>query len=163
MSAWLRLQRRFRKDSLYGQDQDGRIYDVEDASTLLLRLENGAICTVQSNFDIPDEAAKWRLEFFGTRGRLLGDNVIGQVDGGSVDAVYTSDGAEYDARQDRRAGSATRMAAEFGNMYTREIENFGDAVLHGAPLVAPGQCAVDAQRVVEAAYRADAEKRVIEL
>ena len=36
---------------------------------------------------IPDEAALWRLEFFGTRGRLAGKGVIGQVDGGSVDAL----------------------------------------------------------------------------
>ena len=138
-------------------------YEVEDSSTLLLRLENGAICTVQSNFNIPDEAAKWRLEFFGTRGRLSGDNVIGQVDGGSVDALFVSGDAGYDARQDGRTQRPAPLRAAFGNLYAREIENFGEAVLDGAPLVAPGQCAVEAQRVVEAAYRADREKRTIAL
>jgi predicted dehydrogenase len=140
-------------------------YEVDDASTLLLRLENGAICTVQSNFNIPDEAAKWRLNFFGTKGRLLGDSVIGQVDGGSVDALYTTGDMGYDAQQNgqKQNQKAIQLAAEFGNLYTREIENFGEAVLNGVPLVAPGQCAVDAQQIVEAAYRADAEKRTIDL
>ena len=38
---------------------------------VLLRMENGAQCVVQSNFNIPDEAAKWRLAFFGDQGRLI--------------------------------------------------------------------------------------------
>ena len=33
-------------------------YDVEDTSTILMRMENGAQCVVQSNFNIPDEASK---------------------------------------------------------------------------------------------------------
>ena len=59
-------------------------YDVEDTSTILMRMENGAQCVVQSNFNIPDEASKWRVEFFGTKGRLLGDTMIGQIDGGKL-------------------------------------------------------------------------------
>ena len=39
-------------------------YEVEDSSNLLLRLENGALCTVQTNFNIPDPVAKWRFEMF---------------------------------------------------------------------------------------------------
>lgn len=63
-------------------------YDVEDTSTILMRMENGAQCVVQSNFNIPDEASKWRVEFFGTKGRLLGDTMIGQIDGGKLNAVF---------------------------------------------------------------------------
>ena len=33
-------------------------YDVEDTSTVLMRLENGAQCVVQANFNIPDEASR---------------------------------------------------------------------------------------------------------
>lgn len=138
-------------------------YEVEDSSTVLLRLENGAICTVQSNFNIPDEAAKWRLEFFGTRGRLLGDSVIGQVDGGEVDALFLNEERGYDAQQDGERARAEKLDVAFGNMYTREIVSFGESILEGRPLEVPAQDAVNVQRVVEAAYRANDEKRIVDL
>jgi alanyl-tRNA synthetase len=50
-------------------------------------MKNGAQCVVQTNFNIPDEVSKWRLEFFGTRGRLMGDTIIGQNDGGKLNFV----------------------------------------------------------------------------
>ena len=55
------------------------------------------------------------------------------------------------------------LEAEFGNLYTREIVSFGESVLEGKPLTAPAQDAVDVQRVIEAAYRANDEKRIIDL
>ena len=138
-------------------------YEVEDISTVLMRLENGAICTVQTNFNIPDDAAKWRLEFYGTQGRLLGDTVIGQVDGGHVDAMFLEGMKGYDAQQDGSKAVSEELEAEFGNLYTREIVSFGESVLEGKPLTAPAQDAVDVQRVIEAAYRANDEKRIIDL
>ena len=138
-------------------------YEVEDASTVLLRLENGAICTVQSNFNIPDEASKWRLEFFGTRGRLLGDSVIGQEDGGSVDALFVQGGAGYNAQQNTLDLQGETLDVEFGNMYTRELVSFGDSLLNGTPLTVPAQDAVEVQRIIEAAYRSNDEKQIIDL
>ncbi len=138
-------------------------YEVEDSSAVLLRLENGAMCTVQSNFNIPDEAAKWCVEFFGTRGRLIGDMVIGQVDTGTVDAMFLSDVGGYDAAQDGRQAKSAEWSAEFGNQYQREIESFGNSILHGTPLEVPASDAVQVQRVIEAAYRSWEERRIIEL
>ena len=53
-------------------------YPVEDSSIALLRLENGAQCVVQSNFNIrtPPQGSAGVL---GTRGRLLGDGVLCQT------------------------------------------------------------------------------------
>ena len=139
-------------------------YEVEDASTVLLRLTNGALCTVRANFNLPDQAAKWRLEFFGTRGRLLGDRVIGQEDGGSVDALFLEDAGGYDARQAaKQEAESAHLTVELGDLYTREIESFGRSILEGAPLEAPAEDAVWAQRVAEAAYRSNDEKRIIDL
>lgn len=138
-------------------------YEVEDSSTLLLRLENGALCTVQSNFNVPDEAAKWRLEFFGTKGRMLGDGVIGQVDGGSVDAMFLSENKGYDAQQDHSEVQKSEIEVELGNMYTREIVSFGESVLNGKPLTVPAQDAVDVQRIIEAAYISNDEKRFVDI
>ena len=71
-------------------------YEVEDTSTVLMRLENGCECVVQSNFNIPDEASKWRLEFFGDQGHLVGENIIGQIDGGTLDAMFCGEVGGYD-------------------------------------------------------------------
>ena len=139
-------------------------YEVEDSSTVLLRLDNGALCTVQSNFNIPDEAALWRLEFFGTRGRLAGKGVIGQVDGGSVDALFLEDAGGYNAQQDHET-KATEAAldVEFGNAYAREVESFCLSLLENRPLEVPAEEAVRAQRIIEAAYRSNDERKIIDL
>lgn len=140
-------------------------YDVEDTSSVILRLDNGAQCVIQSNFNIPDEVAKWRLEFFGTRGRLLGDAVIGQIDGGEVDAMFLEGVDEYNAYQDKvDSGPSTwNEDVEFGNMYTREIESFSDSVLNGTPLEVPASEAVQVQKVIEAAYQSNYQMIIIEL
>ncbi len=138
-------------------------YEVEDSSSVLLRLKNGAMCTVQSHFNIPDDAAKWRLEFFGTKGRLMGDAVIGQVDGGSVDALFMDAVGGYDAAQDKKQVDSSVLNAELGNMYQREIESFGRSILENTPLEIPASDAVQVQRVIEAAYRSNDEKRIIDL
>ena len=117
-------------------------YEVEDSSTVLLRMENGAQCVVQSNFNIPDEAAKWRVELFGDRGRLLGDTVIGQVDGGNLDAMFLGEQGSYNAQQDKADGTKEQIEVSFGNMYAREIASFSNSILTGAPLEVPAEEAV---------------------
>ena len=132
-------------------------YEVEDTSTVLMRMENGSHFVVQSNFNIPDAAAKWRLEFFGEQGRLLGDNVIGQIDGGILDAIFLDKQGDYNARQDTNKSSVQSMDVEFGNMYAREIASFSDSLLHGTPVEVPAAEAVYVQRVMEAAYASGEE------
>ena len=130
-------------------------YEVEDTSTVLLRMENGAQCVVQSNFNVPDDAAKWRFELFGDQGHLVGDGVIGQVDGGSLDAMFLGKQGGYDAKQDKKDGNKADIAVELGNTYAREIASFSDSILYGTPVEVPAEEAVYVQRVMEAAYRAN--------
>ncbi|MBQ9859915.1 MAG: Gfo/Idh/MocA family oxidoreductase [Clostridia bacterium] len=136
-------------------------YEVEDSSTVMLRLENGCQCVVQTNFNIPDEAAKWRVELFGDQGRLLGDNVIGQIDGGELDAMFLGEQGGYNAQQDTNVATGSAIEVEFGNMYTREVASFSDSILNGTPVEVPAQQAVQVQRVMEAAYRS-AENGTVE-
>ena len=51
----------------------------------------------------------------------------------------------------------------FGNAYTREIESFSDSILNGKPLEVPASDAVYVQKVIEAAYQSNDEKRTIDL
>ena len=138
-------------------------YEVEDSSMVMLRMENGAQCVVQSNFNIPDDAAKWRLEFFGDHGRLCGDTVIGQVDGGNLDALFCGEVGGYDAQQDVKTSKSEQIEVEFGNMYTREIESFSDSILNDKPLEVPADEAVYVQKVMEAAYKSNDTKQFVQL
>lgn len=139
-------------------------YEVEDSSNVLLRLENGALCTVQSNFSIPDEAAKWRFELFGTKGRLMGSEIIGQVDGGEVEALYVEDAGSYDAQQDGvKNAQILKLSGEFGDLYQRQIASFCNSLLNDLPFEVDARDGLFAQRVVQAAYDSDIEKRIITL
>ncbi len=135
-------------------------YDVEDTSTLLMRMENGAQFVVQTNFNIPDEASKWRVEFFGTKGRLLGDTMIGQLDGGKLNAVFIDRNVGYSSEQTHNDDAGVEIQGSFGNLYTREIESFSDSILHGKPLEVPASDAVHVQRIMELAYRSGEEMKI---
>ena len=138
-------------------------YEVEDAASLLMRMENGAQCVIQTNFNIPDEAAKWRLEFFGDQGRLMGENVIGQVDGGTLDALFLGPQGGYDAIQNSKTAQGEHIEVALGNLYAREVESFSRSLLTGAPLEVPASEAVQVQRVIEAAYESNETGRIINL
>jgi predicted dehydrogenase len=138
-------------------------YNVEDSSTVLMRMENGAQCVVATNFNIPDQAAKWRLEFFGTKGRLMGDTIIGQNDSGKLNAVFLDNIGSYDAAQDHADDEGTFLESEFGNMYTREIESFSNSILYDKPLEVPASDAVHIQNVMEAAYQSNDELKIFKL
>jgi predicted dehydrogenase len=127
-------------------------YEVDDSASLLVQFENGANGCIHANFNIPDEAAKWRVEFYGTKGRIIGDETIGQSEAGEVDALFVGGDAGYDAAQDKKTAHREDVSARLGNMYTKEIESFGDSVLKGRPLESPAADAVFVQRVAEAAY-----------
>jgi len=138
-------------------------YDVEDTSTIMLRMENGAQFVVQTNFNIPDEASKWRLEFFGTKGRLLGDTIIGQNDGGKLNAVFIEENLAYSATQNHADDAGVDLEGDFGNMYTRQIESFSDSILNGKPLEVPASDAVHVQKIMELAYRSGQEMKLFAL
>lgn len=138
-------------------------YDVEDTSTIMMRMENGAQFVVQTNFNIPDEASKWRLEFFGTKGRLMGDTIIGQNDGGKLNAVVIEDNVAYNATQDHSDDAGIDVQGDFGNMYTRQIESFGQSILEGKPLEVPASDAVHVQKIMELAYRSGREMKLFKV
>ncbi len=138
-------------------------YQVVDSSTVLLRMETGTHCVVQSNFNIPDDAAKWRIEIFGDQGRLVGEGVIGQVDGGTLDAMFLGEQGGYDAQQNKKDGAREQITVEFGDAYEREVSSFSNSILTGSPLEVPAADAVQVQRVMEAAYRSNDEKVTIRI
>lgn len=138
-------------------------YEVEDSSMVMMRMENGCQCVVQSNFNIPDEASTWRVEVFGDRGRLMGSGVIGQVDGGTLDAMFLGEQGGYDAQQNKENTAGESIEVTFGNTYEREITSFSNSLLTGAPLEVPASQAVQVQRIMEAAYKSNDDRVIVKL
>ena len=115
------------------------------------------------NVNIPYAEAKWRLEIFGSQGRLMGDNILGQEDTGTLNMIDAELLPRLAPRPQPGCGQGVMCPAAFGNLYTREIESFSDSVLHGNPLEVPAEQALEVQRVVDAAYCSSREKRMISL
>lgn len=138
-------------------------YNIEDSASVIFELENGANCYVDSNFNIPDAAARCRLEIYGTKGSILAEGTIGQIEGGKMDVVLSDDSLGYDAKQDRNDVKAVDIKVDFGNMYTKEIESFSNSILTGSSVEVPVEDALQVQKIVESAYESSASGRVIYL
>ena len=137
-------------------------YDVEDSASVLMEMDNGAYAYVDANFNIPDAAAHSRLEVYGTKGSILAEGTISQVEGGKVDVTLDEQGG-YDARQDRDNSAGVNFDVEFGNMYEKEISAFGDAILNGSPVKIDAAEAIWTQRVIEAAYASSSQAKFIDV
>ncbi|MBR5515096.1 MAG: Gfo/Idh/MocA family oxidoreductase [Clostridia bacterium] len=138
-------------------------YNVDDSSNILCKLDNGAVAYVDSHFNIPDEAAFCRLEFYGTKGSILCEGTVSQIEAGEAKAVLTGDAGGYNAAQNRTTDGAFKVEAELGNMYTKEIESFGNSVINGTALTVPLEDAIHVQKVAMAAYTSTEEKKFVEV
>lgn len=138
-------------------------YEVEDSASVIFEMDNGANAYVDANFNIPDAAARCRLEIYGTRGSMLAEGTISQVEGGKLDVVLSDDSLGYDAKQDRVDVNAVDIRVEFGNMYTKEIESFSSFILDGIQAGISIEEALQVQKVVEAAYESSDTGKTINL
>ena len=137
-------------------------YEVEDSSTVLMRMENGCQCVVQSNFNIPD-AVPSKLEIFGTAGSIVAYGTLSQEEGGTIEVIAADSSLGYDAQQTRNEVKKMEVKVEFGNMYTKELDSFGRSHRDGAPIEVPAADAIYAQKVIQAAYESSETGKFIEL
>ena len=138
-------------------------YEVEDGGSIIMKMDNGAIAYVDSNFNIPDDAAVCKMEIYGTEGSVFAEGTIGQVEGGNVRVTICGDQGGYNAAQERIPTNSYIMEAELGNMYTKEIEGFSDAILNDTKPPVTAQDAINVQKIVEAAYKSNDKKKFIQL
>ncbi len=138
-------------------------YSADDSASVIMKMDNGATAYVDANFNIPDAAARCRLEIYGTRGSILAEGTISQVEGGRVDVLISDDSLGYDAAQNRVDVAPLPLDVTFGNMYAKELEGFGEAVINDITPPVSAAEAIQVQRVVEAAYLASDERRYIKL
>ena len=93
----------------------------------------------------------------------MGSGVIGQVDGGQLDAMFLGEQGGYDAQQNKENAAGDTIEVTFGNTYEREITSFSNSLLTGAPLEVPASQAVQVQRIMEAAYRSNDDRVIVKL
>ncbi len=136
-------------------------YEVEDGGSMIVKMENGAVAYVDANFNIPDDAAVCKLEIYGTEGSIFAEGTIGQVEGGNVRVTICGDQGAYNAAQDRQPTNSYIMEAELGNMYTKEIEGFGNAILNDTNPPIGADDAILVQKIIEAAYKSNQKKKFI--
>ncbi|MBQ4517136.1 MAG: Gfo/Idh/MocA family oxidoreductase [Clostridia bacterium] len=138
-------------------------YNIEDAGSVMMRFSNGAIGYVDSNFNVPDVASKSKLEIYGTKGCAVLHNTLSQVEGGQIEIIYADDSVGYDAMQNREDAKSISVEAEFGNMYTKEIEAFSESVIHDSKVAISAEDAIRSQKIVEAAYASSAQRKFIKI
>ena len=127
--------------------------DTEDAATGVYKMDNGAIFTVEANFNLPDDLGGCKFEIYGTRGTIVAEGTLGQVEAGEV---------RYKIRDEIERGWQT-LSYEAGNMYTKETSLFAEAILSGSPVPVPASEAILDQKAVEAVYESYEGKKHINL
>ncbi len=129
-------------------------YSVEDSASVIMKMSNGALAYVDANFNMPDSAAKCPLEFYGTKGSIIAVGTLSQEEGGTVEVLACPEVAGYDAQQNRSLVEPVELSVTFGNMYTKEVEAFSDAVLNDYEPPVTGKNTILVQKIIEAVYTA---------
>ena len=127
-------------------------YNVDDAGVGVYKMESGALCVVEAAFNIPDDVSESKLEFYGTKGCIIAKGTLSQVEAGEVKILAIGDAGEYDAQQNRTTVEPVTLTGAGGNMYTKEIEAFGKAVLGEADIPVAAADAIGSQKAIEDLY-----------
>ena len=138
-------------------------YRSEDTSLVLLEFRSGALAMVDNQFNVPDTAARNRLELYGSLGSILCEGTIGQSPGGEVTIYQGSAAGGYAAAQDRSAPGRTELAYKQVNTYCAEIEDFSEAILQGRKPLVNAEEAVWNLKVCLAVYRSARTGRTVEV
>ena len=135
-------------------------YDVDDCCQLLIQLENGAVAYIDGAFNMHGTPglnggpAGMLLEVYGTKGSILAQGTVGQVEAGTISAfVIGADGKR----------ETLEFEPNFTSMYAKEIAAFGEAVMNDTVPPVSFEDGLWIQKVAEAAYLAQEEARVVEV
>ncbi len=136
--------------------------EIEDTSTIIVRLSNGAHGIVDNYFNLPDAAAQNALELHGTRGSIVAHGTIGQDPTGAMFSVLQPEETSYDANQVRDVEVNRREYSFEGiGLYGQQINILSDCIRSGAAPPVGMEDGAHSVRVVDAIYRAVKEQRTL--
>ena len=115
--------------------------DTEDAASAIMKMDNGALFTVEAGFNIPDMGGG-KFEIYGTKGSIVANGTVSQLEVGEVVITTVEKGEVNSAKLDYMGG----------NMYTKEIESFSASVIDDLPVGVAADDGIFNQRIVEAVY-----------
>jgi len=135
---------------------------IEDTATVVARFANGAHGIIDNYFNVPDAAAQNRLELYGTKGAIMGEGTIGQDPTGKMFSILQPEETAYDANQVRDV-EVNRQEYTFEGigLYGQMITIFSDCVLGDQEAPASFASGRHSVQVVDAIYKAAAEKGVV--
>ena len=138
-------------------------YKSEDSAATLLEFASGAHATVDTYFNIPDEASRTRLEIYGAQGAIFTEGTIGQSVGGTVEGIFGLGAGGYDAAQNKDVVRKFRkIPFPKVNPYTAECEYFADCVLKKrAPKINGPENAIRIAKLTEKAYASYRQKKIL--
>lgn len=139
-------------------------YEVDDSTGLIMKMDNGSVAYVDSNFNIPDAASVAKLEIYGTKGSIVASGTLAQAEVGDVKVLISDDSLGYDADQSRTEIVPLSLeGTPLGNMYTKEVEQFGDAIINDTEPPVDADSAILDQKIVEAAYKSSETKAFVQI
>ena len=102
------------------------------------------------------------LEIYGTKGSIVASGTLAQDEVGTVNILISDDSLQYDANQTRNEIVPLSLeGTPLGNMYTKEVEQFGDAIINDTDVPVSIESAIYDQKIVEAAYESSDNKKFV--
>ena len=135
---------------------------IEDTSTIIIRLANGAHGVVDNYFNLPDAAAQNSLELHGTRGSVVGQGTIGQDPTGRMFSIVQPQETGYNADQVRdNAVNRVEYKLDGVGLYGQMINTFSRCISKDTVPPVTLEDGRHSVKVVNAIYRAVSEKRTV--
>ena len=136
--------------------------DVEDASSVLLRFQNGAHGFVDNYFNLPDAAAQNSLELHGTKGSILCNGTIGQDAGGKMFSILQSHETGYDPNQVRdNQVDRQEYNLEGDGVFGQIIKQFSKCIIENLDSPIGIEAGRHSVKLINSIYKAVRKKRVV--
>lgn len=113
-------------------------YDSDDSCELLLKMENGAVVYIDGAFNRYAPPGGGLLELYGTKGTALLQGSVGQVEGGTYSVRVLDENGVF---------KTIDLEKDFGDLYTKEIDAFADAILQNTPEPVPMEQGLHIQKI----------------
>ena len=130
-------------------------YQVEDSATTLIEFVSGVHATVDTFFNIPDEAARTRLEIYGSKGAILTEGTLGQDPGGKAEIYEKATDTGYEPMQNKDIENVfKRLPYKQVDIFLAEVKAFVNALIEKREITEnTGTDGVHSMKLIDAAYR----------